>query len=254
MDDHEDRNHPWKCECDYVCERPDLVHSIIQLVQLARVVVIRATPQVGKTTLLRLLGRHIFEKEKDLEPVFFEWKRREGRNGLPYQQYLEQQKSKWQEDNAKHRPYNPRARTVYLIDEAQNSYEEEELWSQTLKNRNTRRQDIFILVCLYGAVGTSRSHEPHIESQASLMDRFQRVELRPSMIGNPHMLFTAEETAVTIQKWAIQENFKLTPGTCEYFHMATGGHPGMVGMVLHWFAFLSSEVIPSHLYLYPEQE
>ncbi|KAF2816880.1 uncharacterized protein BDZ99DRAFT_504827 [Mytilinidion resinicola] len=213
MDDHEDFDHLWDPECDFVCQRPDLVYSIVQLVRSTRVVVIRATPQVGKTTLLRLLGRHILYEEEDLEPVFILWRRREMRremgDSLPYKQYLEQEKSRWQEDNAKYRPYNPKATTVNLIDEAQDSYEEENFWAQTLKNPNTRQQSMFVLVCLYGATGVSRMREPNNESQALRMDRLQRVELRPSALGRPYMLFKPQETAVTVQKWAMVNKFQL---------------------------------------------
>ncbi|KAL9109588.1 MAG: hypothetical protein Q9227_005768 [Pyrenula ochraceoflavens] len=192
MDDHESVSHRWDSECDFVCHRSDLVHSILQLVRTTRVVVIRATPQVGKTTLLRLLGRHILYEEKDLEPFFILWKRRDMRDHFPYQQYLEQEKSRWQEYNAEHRPHKPNATTIYLIDEAQDSYEDEQLWTQTLKNHNTGQQPMFVLVCLYGAVGLSHMREPNIESQALLMDRHQRVDLRPflkdSDVLNPSAL------------------------------------------------------------------
>ncbi|KAL9616924.1 MAG: hypothetical protein Q9160_008237 [Pyrenula sp. 1 TL-2023] len=242
MDDHEDINHRWASQCDYVCLRPDLVHSILQLVRSTRVVVIRATPLVGKTTLLRLLGRHILLKERDLEPVLILWERRDIRDHLPYQQFLEQQKSINQEENAKYRPQNPKAKTIYLIDEAQDSYEEEQFWSQTLKNHHTRQQSLFILVCLYGAVGVSRMREPNAESQALLVDRLQRVELRPFTLGRPCMLFKPEETADTVQKWAITNKLQVMDGVSEYLHAATDGHPGMVGLILAHFRILSSQL------------
>ena len=243
MDNHENFDHHWAPECDFVCQRPKLVHSILQLVRTTRVVVIRATPQVGKTTLLRLLGRHILYEEKDLEPVFILWEPQRQRGSLPYMQYLEQEKSTWQESNAKYRPYNPAATTIYLIDEAQDSYEEEAFWARTLKNPNTRQQSMFVLVCLYGATGVSRIREPNNESQALRMDRLQRVELRASASGCPYMLFKPEETVVTVQKWAIQNRLQLKDGVSEYIHSATDGHPGMVGLILQHFQILARQVI-----------
>ena len=56
-------------------------------------VVIRATPFVGKSTLLKLLGHHIAHHESDLEPVFFNWQTREKRQGLPYVQYLQREEA-----------------------------------------------------------------------------------------------------------------------------------------------------------------
>ena len=69
MDDHEEYHHLWNLDCDFVCERQDLVAFILQLVRNTRVVIIRATPLVGKSTLLRLLGRHILDTQRDLESI-----------------------------------------------------------------------------------------------------------------------------------------------------------------------------------------
>lgn len=247
MDDHEYINHRWDSKCDYVCLRPDLVHSVLQLVRSTRVVVIRATPLVGKTTLLRLLGHHILYEERDLEPVFILWERRDIRDHLPYQQYLEREKLRWQKDNAKYRPQNPNARTIYLIDEAQDSYEEEQFWAQILKNYHTRQQSLFVLVCLYGAVGVSQMRDPNTESQALLMDRLQRIELRPSIFGRPYMLFKPEETANTVKKWATTNELQVMDGVSEYLHGATDGHPGMVGLILRHFEIFSRQVRSSHI-------
>ena len=89
MDNHEEGNHFWNSNCPHVCERQNLVASILRLLDSMRVVVIRATPQVGKTTLLWLLGRHVLDKRLDLEPVFVHWKPREERKNLPYLTFLQ---------------------------------------------------------------------------------------------------------------------------------------------------------------------
>lgn len=146
-------------------------------------VVIRATPMVGKTTLLHLLGHHIVYQEQDLEPVLIDWRCREKRENLPYKQYLEQEASTWRERNATLRPNNPEARTMYLIDEAQGSYEEEEFWGWTLKQHNTRHSPMFVLVCLYGATALSSTADLNMESQAQLMDRMHRVDLSQTESG-----------------------------------------------------------------------
>ncbi|KAF2876296.1 hypothetical protein BDV95DRAFT_614989 [Massariosphaeria phaeospora] len=238
IDDHiEGFNHSWNSGCDFVCERQDLVNTILELAQRTRVVAIRATPQVGKTTLLRLLGYYILHHRLDLEPVFFQWIKKNKREDSEksVENYLASKRKWWQEQNATYRPHNPGARTIYLIDEAQESYNEEELWTEVLKNRNTRSQPIFILVCLYGAAGTSHLHEPQVESQALLVDSLQRVELRPSIAGHPYMLFQPKETAVAINKWAIHNNYYFDDSMPGYLHSATDGHPGMVGMLLRHF-------------------
>ncbi|KAF2875670.1 hypothetical protein BDV95DRAFT_591127 [Massariosphaeria phaeospora] len=238
INDHiEEYMHSWNSGCDFVSERQDLVHSILELAQDKRVVVIRATPQVGKTTLLRLLGYYILHHRLDLEPVFVLWTKQYKRldSEKSVENYLASKHRWWQKQNGTYRPHNPKARPVYLIDEAQGSYDEEDLWTQVLKNKNTKSQPIFILVCLYGAAGTSHLHEPHVESQALLVDSVQRVELRPSTAGHLYMLFQPKETAVAINKWAIHNNYYFDNSMPGYLHSATDGHPGMVGMLLRHF-------------------
>ena len=232
---HPDHSHPWNDGGDYTCEREELVTSILDMAKQTRVVVIRATPQVGKTTLLHLLGKHILMKEPKLEPIYIDWKDRARREGLPYQQYLEQAKVIWEEKNAQFRSCDPNPRRIYLIDEAQDSYEEEEFWTELVKNYNTRGTHIFVLVCVYGANGISHTRDPNIESQALRMHSLHRVELRSSEPGRPCMLFKFEETVVVVDKWAIEHEVQLEDGVHGYLHSATEGHPGMVGMLLNHF-------------------
>jgi predicted AAA+ superfamily ATPase len=76
----------------------------MRLLESMRVVVIRATPQVGKSTLLLLLGRHVLDERRDLESVFIHWKSQEERNNLPYDEYLKHEKSRWQKNNTQISP------------------------------------------------------------------------------------------------------------------------------------------------------
>lgn len=88
MEQHEEVSQCWDPRCDYICERKDLVASIMKLLEVMRVLVIRATPQAGKTTLLHLLGLHVLYERRDLEPVFIDWRTRANRDNLPYLDYL----------------------------------------------------------------------------------------------------------------------------------------------------------------------
>ena len=241
MERHEKVNPDWDTKCDYVCERNDLVVSIMRLLEFMRVVIIRATPQAGKTTLLHLLGHHVLYKRKELEPVYIDWRTRAERHDLPYPSYLEQEKSWWRERNAKSRPCNPEAKTLYLIDEGQESYEEVDLWAREFKNRGTRSRPMFVVVCLYGA-DVSIKRPSNIESRSLKIDPVQRVELRPSSTNNPYILFTLEETTVVIQKWAIFNQYELTDDLYQYLYTATDGHPGIVGFVLQHFDDCVSKV------------
>ena len=198
-------------------------------------VIIRATPQTGKSTLLWLLGRHILDEHRDLEPIQVQWEPKAQRDGLPYQEFLTSKVVAWQRMNTGYRPPNPEARLIYLIDEAQGSYDEPDFWTNMVKNPNTKSSPLFVLVCLYGATDTLRVHGPINESQASKINSFRRIELRSSTPGRPCILFSPEETDVPVKKWAISQKFSLKDDVSGYLHAATGGHPGMLGLILGHF-------------------
>ncbi|TGO15023.1 hypothetical protein BTUL_0045g00330 [Botrytis tulipae] len=152
-----------------------------------------------------------------------------------------------EKDNARYRTHNPNAKVIYLIDEAQGSYKDEEFWMTELKSRNTRSRSIFVLVCLYGAAGISEIQELIIESHASKVDGLNRIELRPSKSNSLGMLFKSDETLTAVSKWILEN--RLDPDSvdrvaiAEYLHSATDGHPGMVGLILGCFEMLISQNI-----------
>lgn len=250
MEHQDDLLTPWSPAIDYPCERQELVTSVLKRVREIRVVVIRATPQVGKTTLLNLLGRYIVHNSPDLEPVYMEWKMREDRKHVPYEEYMEQAKQKYIKINAKQRKVHGttqsqgKAKTIFLIDEAQFSYEEDKLWTLLSKNKkNTREGALYVLVCVYGAEGVSHAHQTHIESQALQMHALHRIELRPTKHYPDSMLFTVRETSNVIDKWAMGSRIPIEKGVEEYVFATTEGHPGMVGMLTSFTKILYDKVI-----------
>lgn len=242
MDKHElpSSEANWDPYCNYVSQRQGLVAATLRLVIEKGVVVIRATPQVGKTTLLLLLGRHIRDNYPFLEPIWMLWQPREKRNGRAYQEYLDNEAMCWRRMNARHRPRNPEAKNIFLIDEAQNSYSEADFWSR-LKNIFTSSQTLFVLVCLYGST-TILTGNTSTQSEALKIEQSQRIELRPSMTGGLCMQFAPKETEDVIQKWAFTNKYKLMGSVSEYMHMATSGHPGMIGLLLNVFETCFPEV------------
>ncbi|KAF2868149.1 hypothetical protein BDV95DRAFT_500997 [Massariosphaeria phaeospora] len=203
MDDHEpDRNSRWKPNCSYLCMRDKLVISVLQHTREYGVMIIRATPMSGKTSLLKLLGHHIVHNELDLEPVLVYWKNRDQRAGLACDDFLQNAKKSFERSNAETRPCNPAARTIYLIDEAQGSYDEETLWSMFKTYHGTRAQALYILVCVYGVAGVSLKRDPNVESQAQRMHALQRIELHPSTWFSLGMLLRLDEVAFMVEKFA----------------------------------------------------
>lgn len=248
MDDHElsSDDLAWNPNIGHVCQREELVAATLRLVLEKGVVVIRATPQVGKSTLLVLLGRHILYNHNSLEPIWMQWKPKEDRNGLDYLGYLDQTAKEWHRNNARYRPSQPNAKKIYLIDEAQNSYSDVDFWTRILKNRFTRSRSLFVLVCVYGSTTDSLTRfigrDQNIQSEAIKIDQDQRIDLRPSVKGGLCMQFTWKESEEVVQKWAYDNKFKLMGNVGEYMHTATSGHPGMLGMLLMYFESCFSKV------------
>lgn len=236
IEQHEKVNPDWDPRCNYICERKDLIAKILELLEDMKKVFIRATPQSGKSILLYLLGHHVLYRQRELEPVFIDWKPQRDRHHLSFREYLKQEHSLWQGINAKYRPCNPGAKPLFLIDEGQKSYEEHDFWARELKNRGTRDQPMFVMVCPY-STDADISRKVVVEAETVKLSDVLRVDLRPSStnINNPYMLFKLEETTVVVQKWATYNRYELTDDVYEYLHTATNGHPGMVGFVLQHF-------------------
>ncbi|MCJ1337991.1 hypothetical protein MMC09_003275, partial [Bachmanniomyces sp. S44760] len=236
MDAHNINTHDWNPSCDYLSGREELIASTLKLVLEKKVVVIRATPLVGKTTLLRLLGRHILFNCPSLEPIWIHWQKPNRRLKPYYKDFLDDNVEVWRRRNAKHRAPNPEAKLIYIIDEAQNSYSEHEFWSEEIKSRSLRSNPLFILVCVYGSAGQNiTGFDNGILSEAISTDPSQRIELQPSFTGAPCMLFNSKETTTVVRKWAVMNKYTIISGVIDYIQLVTGGHPGMVGLVLQYF-------------------
>ena len=68
-----------------------------------------------------------------------------------------------------------------------------------------------------------------------MVEQSQRIELRPSVTSGLCMQFNPKETEEVIQKWAFTNKYKLVGSVSKYMHMATDGHPGMIGLLLNSF-------------------
>lgn len=68
-------------------------------------------------------------------------------------------------------------RTVFLIDEATNTYKEARFWDERLKNSDfhSHTSDLFILVCVYGSVDGKIEYGPD-DWQSSKIPTYRRIE------------------------------------------------------------------------------
>ena len=239
MDDHPpDINHFWNPVCDYICPRKALVTSVVEHVRMYGVVVIRATPMVGKSVLLKLIGHHIVHDELDLEPIFLNWKtqakrRREEREDN-YLDYLKAEGDGWQRRNTEIRPHNPKAKKIYLIDEAQDSYEQDDFWYMLKNHQVTRTSSLYVLVCVYGTDVLPAHNLANVESQARKMHSLQRIELRHTAPETPCMLFTRNELEGVFRRFLRQNGYTSEEEIVPYLYEITQGHPGMIGSLLFY--------------------
>ncbi|KAI9685635.1 MAG: hypothetical protein M1820_010769 [Bogoriella megaspora] len=200
---------------------------------------------VGKSVLLKLLGHHIVHNEPGLEPIFVDWETRAHRGDIDYLKYLEKQSEVWKEQNEKIRPYKPSTKRIFLIDEAQDSYEENDLW-QMLKNyRGGRNNALYVLVCVYGTDVVPTHRYANVESQARQMHFLQRVELRRTAPGIPCMLFARDEFDIVFDTFTELTGRTFEEGTVQYLFDISQGHPGIAGMLLDYLELHS----PIHLSL-----
>ncbi|KAI4239785.1 MAG: hypothetical protein LQ349_000093 [Xanthoria aureola] len=136
--------------------REDLVNATIGILRTRNVVMLRAPPQAGKSTLAQLISRKIFMKHPDLEPISFYWsaRRAETPNKPSYTEVLEEKYRKSVIANdavrAKLGLYletgTPR-KPVYIIDDAHQTYSEDEMWEDQFKDGVQDKNDHFLLVC-----------------------------------------------------------------------------------------------------------
>ena len=232
-------------------DRAYLVESLVDLIQQKVNVLIRAPPQTGKTTLLALLGRRILQSHPDLEPIAIRWPSdRDGPERLGnlchkiLGQCYEEQKVRNQEARdllhtgdeifATSSP-----RRVYLIDDAQNTYQEVKMWDHYFKNQSgldyERRGPCFLLMCSYGdSDGVNQWGPGHWE--AATMTANARVELYPVASHGLQILLNNDEIQEMIERWAITFN---PPAVChssvrDFIKEETQGHVGCIGLLLRW--------------------
>ncbi len=113
----------------YLIHRTDLVKTVIDRLRQMHVIIIRAPPQVGKSILMRLIGREIIQNHPDLELVDILWKLRgtESIEKRSYRIILDQNKDRAKKRNEKVREELGLAKrgsstTVFIIDNVVNTY------------------------------------------------------------------------------------------------------------------------------------
>jgi hypothetical protein len=191
---------------------------------------VRGTPASGKTTLALLLRDYYLENNRKVF-LLRTWKPLENFYGKdPWDRFA----LFLQHKCPGHSPMDFfSSKTVIIIDEAQESYKDEEFWNTIIKERHSKEgKDIRLcLFCSYGSPLTG------LDTQCFTPVNFgspQRITLTPQpqecspQIG---LFFTQDEFNDTVSRLATyryQEIFTLDEEAQSYLFTVTNGHPGSV--------------------------
>ena len=212
----------------YETERESLVEDTIRLLLEHRVIVIRAPPLSGKSTLLDFMGAKILTHHPKIEPVKIRWPEPSMKptEKTEYWEILEEGLRRAIKANRTTSDGVNKKKVVYLIDDAHNTYLETDLWEDHFK-RPSRSDPYFVLVCSYGAAdrlfhrwGPLRSHAADI-----LLDR--RIELQQLLLNDQHM-------KEIIDAWAKTNSPDRPCGSdlLDFFQFYTNGHVGVLDSLL----------------------
>ncbi|KAL8854175.1 MAG: hypothetical protein Q9221_001098 [Calogaya cf. arnoldii] len=224
---------------NYLSPRTNLVDYTVELLLQQRIIIIRATPQTGKTTLGHLVSRKLFLDHPELEPVFSMWdptRDESTRMTMPYQEVLALQYNTAKRLNDDLRLEIglhvdkidfPKTR-VYIIDEAVLMYPETQMWDNLFKGppRTEDNAPYFILLCLY--------EWGPIESQSATIPIKRRIEL---LAQPPHPLgirMDQTECRWVISLWAKSHEppAAYDDDMVEFLWYETEGHAGVLGLML----------------------
>lgn len=232
--------------------REALVDSTIQLLRDCNMVLIRAPPQTGKSTLAQLIRRKVFTHHPDLEPVFFSWPAGRANDWEKIQDYEEILKEQLNEKKAEAvreklkigtNVESSSRKPLYIIDDAHRTYSENLMWEEKFKNGIIDHDEYYLFLCGYGPAN-GRIHWGSVPSQSATVPTRWRIELLPHPSHNlqgyadpPHMLhmrMEEKEVAEVIKRWAENQSPQATydSSVFELLWYETEGHPGALKLIL----------------------
>ena len=177
---------------------------------------VRGTPASGKSTLVRLLGRHIRDQEPDVCVIWIGgWKLDDVAKCGGWYSFLKTRKG-----------WIPGENTVFIFDEAQVSYRDVELWNELFKGIHDYPDRRAIVFASYG----SPSSVIDIEGTPILVSPTVRVSLLPTAHGDNlpavGLLFTRAEFDELVSKQYPSSEYHFHPSFLDTVFGITEGHVG----------------------------
>lgn len=224
-------------ESELTCPRTETVKELAQLLENLRVVHVRGTPASGKTFLATLL--HNYHIQKQVKSVYIpHWPQRHGGEptGLPFLV------KKAQEAGFNYVTTNNilYLNIAYIIDEAQTSYEDDELWLCPIKlvNRTAHTTGpCFCLFIAYGSPSVGPDAFPPFGSPYSIVADEQRVSITISSLPDSpriSLFFNRDEfdDVLRRKRHVRGRPVALDSTAADYVFHLTNGHPGAVESIL----------------------
>jgi hypothetical protein len=214
-----------------------LVNEIIARVQRYHIIRVRGTPASGKTTVMQLVANKLLGKYGQTTPIYTlsGWNKNEVKEATGWNAYLKQETGvsgdKW-----------PTYPAYLLLDEAQQSYWDDQLWADLFKAIEPvlGGSPFIILFSSYGSPGQGfvGYDEKYIatpmvfaaEQQISLRpDEYQLIEWRP---WRPVGLLLDEDEAIDIltryTSATIYPSPSLSADLKKGFFLISNGHVGLL--------------------------
>lgn len=237
--------------------REELVTHAMSLLLDKRVIIVHAPPMSGKTTLCKLLARKILVDYPDLEPVQIMWPARDAAQirAFPYNKLLEEERQTQVAFNSEARAkfseqptaHGSKPKHVYLIDEAENTYMDHNMWDNLFKcHPEDVGPDYYVLFLVHGSAegGHKWGYDPW-QSNHIAIDR--RIELFPTSAVRSCMLLDPKEIKMVVDRsFATFEDggAKCDDNVYEFMETETQGHTGALNLFLtHIMLAVRSQVL-----------
>jgi hypothetical protein len=221
--------------------RTNTVKQLAALLDEKRVVHVRGTPSSGKTTLAHLLKDHYIKRKERV--VYINGWHNTKEKIVPAAHFLAANYTPVMELHGYDR-IDPDTlihhNIIFLIDEAQHSYRDEDFWLGIIKTQSGRWSGIRI--CLFSAYGSPAAGSDNY-SYGNTPVQFgphQRVSITISrLLYAPQfsLFYNPEEFQDVVKKFCSNPTmpFMLNSAACDYLYSITSGHPGAVKALLTFF-------------------
>ena len=177
----------------FINPRTELVDEIIARVRHYHIIQVRGTPASGKTIVMQLVANKLLEMYNHEPPIyiFYGWDREEVRADTGWIAYLEKK-------TGVRGDHWPRYQAYLLLDEAQQSYWDDELWAALFKSIQRDAGATFvILFSSYGSPGRGCegfNRQKHIKTPMVFAPN-QQISMRPGIDDNLPIFIQYGESA-----------------------------------------------------------